>query len=217
MLLTLAPILTFWMTAMTFNLIGLDASANLFHTRNKIQLGDTIARMIQIDCLHLLTTYPMEIGLTIPIEQVYGIRWWYILAGIPLMDTIQYFAHRFQHEHPWFYRNFHYGHHNIRETFSFGSLYNSVGEVIFTGSIMGFVYMILFKFTFQEFQIVSSLAIFWTVMDHTAYFNDVWWLGRKNFHNIHHSIQVNCNYQQPFMTFWDEWLGTDYETVSKRQ
>lgn len=105
----------------------------------------------------------------------------------------------------------------MRYSWSFGSLYNNFYEVLLTGSTLALFFMHIFKFTFVEFQIVTSLATFWTVIDHTEAFNNVWWLGRKDFHRIHHSVYIDCNFQQPFMTFWDVWLGTDYDSVMRKK
>jgi sterol desaturase/sphingolipid hydroxylase (fatty acid hydroxylase superfamily) len=217
MLLTLAPILTFWVAAVSFDMLGLNSNEDVLNEHNSITKNEALIRMLQIDVLHVLTTLPWEYAWTIPPEQVYGIRWYYVIGGIFLMDTIEYFTHRIQHEIPWLYKHFHYGHHWMRYSFSFGAFYNAIQEVFLTGPIIGLFFMHIFKFTFVEFQIVSSLAVFWTVMDHTAFFDKVPWLGRKDFHRIHHSVNVDCNFQQPFMTFWDKLLGTDYESVMKKR
>lgn len=214
---TLAPLLTFWTTALVFHGVGLNSEVNMDHPRNLVTVAGTVKRMLLIDGLHVLTTLPMEWGWTIPDTQVYGVRWWYLLGGIFLMDTVEYFSHRLQHEFSWLYRMAHYGHHEMRYSWSLGSFYNSIPEVLFTGPLLGLFFMYVFQFTFVEFQLVSCLAVFWTVMDHTAAFDSVTWLGRKDFHRIHHSVYLHCNFQQPFMTFWDRWLGTDYDSVCRRQ
>lgn len=217
MLLSIAPILTFWTAAIVFDGLGWNHESSVLAQHNVITKSDAIKRMLQIDLLHLVTTLPWEYAWTIPPEQVYGCRWYYILGGIFLMDTIQYCTHRIQHEIPWLYKTFHHGHHSMRWSFSYGSFYNDICEVMVTGSIIGAMYMYVFHYTYLEFQIVSCLAIFWTVMDYTAVFNHVWWLGRKDFHRIHHSVNIDCNFQQPFMTYWDKLLGTDYEFVMKKR
>lgn len=217
MLLSLAPILTFWVAAASFDMLGLNSDEEVLEKNNSISKREAALRMLQIDTLHMFTTLPMEYAWTIPLEQVYGVRWYYLIGGIFLMDTIEYFSHRIQHQIPWLYRNFHYGHHWMRYSFSLGGFYNTLHEAAITGSMIGLFFMYVFRFTFVEFQIVSSLAVFWTVMDHTAAFDKVWWLGRKDFHRIHHSVNVDCNFQQPFMTFWDKLLGTDYDSVVKKK
>lgn len=219
MLLTLAPVITFWMTALSFHLLGLNSEANMTHPRNKITVWDSCVRMLQIDALHVLTTLPMEWGWTIPAEQVYGdgVRWWYLVGGLFLVDTVEYFSHMVQHKIPWLYRHLHYGHHEMRYSWSLGGFYNSLEEAMITGSLLGVCFMYVFAFTYLEFQVVSCVAVLWTVMDHTSAFDHVTWLGRQEFHRIHHSVYIDCNFQQPFFTFWDRWLGTDYESVQRRR
>jgi len=221
MLLTLAPILTFWTAALGFHLLGWNSPDNMEHPRNLVTVWDTVVRMLQFDAFHILSTLPMEWGWFIPPEQVYGpdgIRWRYIVGGIFLMDTVQYWAHWLQHKVPFLYKHVHSTHHAMRYSWSLGTLYNSYAEVLLlTGPLMGVIFMWVARFTFVEFQIVSSLAIFWAVMDHTSAFDQVEWLGRKDFHQIHHSVYTDCNFQQPFMTFWDRWMGTDYDSVMRRK
>jgi len=219
MWLSLAPIITFWTAAVGFHLLGWNSQANMENPRNLITVRDSVWRMCQIDVLHVLTTLPMEWGWTIPAEQVYGdgVRLGYLVGGVLLVDTIEYFSHMIQHKIPWLFKHFHSGHHAMRYSWSFGSFYNSIQEVLLTGPLLALFFMYIFRFTLVEFQIVSCLAVFWTVMDHTEAFDNVWWLGRKDFHRIHHSVYVDCNFQQPFLTFWDRWLGTDYESVMRRK
>lgn len=212
---TLAPILTFWTAALLCHGRGWNDPAHLDHPRNTVTVATTVKRMLQIDALHVATTLPMEWGWVLPADQIWGVRWWYLLGGILLMDTLQYFYHRFEHHWPWWYQRFHADHHALRYAWSLGSFYNSLSDVVLVGSLLSVGFLYVFRFTFVEFQIVSCLAVLWTVLDHTSAF-DAWW-GRSGFHAIHHSVHTNCNFQQPFLTFWDRWLGTDYASVVRRR
>ena len=66
-----------------------------------------------------------------------------------------------------------------------------------------FVFIFLCKYSLLEFNIVNSIAYVATVLQHTD-LNTF----HSNYHRVHHEKNVNCNYQQPFFTYWDRLFGT---------
>ncbi len=127
-------------------------------------------------------------------------RYEYLLYGIILVDTIEYFMHRALHKYIFLYK-YHKVHHELNNPYSYGALYNSTIEGIIEVALLLTGFMI-FNFSFTEYIIVISLANIATVLDHSS-------LNHKNkFHYLHHAKFQNYNFQQPFFTYWDRLLGT---------
>jgi sphinganine C4-monooxygenase len=127
-------------------------------------------------------------------------RYYYILCGIILVDTIEYFMHRALHKFKFLYK-YHKVHHELNNPYNFGALYNSTVEGIIESVLLlsGFL---LCNFSFTEYIIVITLANISTVLDHTS-------LNIKNsFHYLHHSKYQNNNFQQPFFTYYDRMFNT---------
>jgi len=125
----------------------------------------------------------------------------YIFLGIWWIDTVEYFIHRVMHSNSFLYKNCHKTHHELHDTYSFGSLYNGFFEHCLTSPTI-FFGIYYFGFSFSEYIIISVLANIATIIDHT-------YINYKNrFHYLHHSKYHNYNFQQPFFTYYDRILGT---------
>lgn len=132
-------------------------------------------------------------------------RWYYLLIGIWWIDTIEYATHYIMHKIPFLYKNFHKEHHRLNIPYSFGALYNSSFEAGVTSSMMLYGFYLL-GISFPEFIAVTTLANIATVLDHS---NELTFFNYKHkFHHLHHSKYQNCNFQQPFFTYYDRLFGT---------
>jgi sphinganine C4-monooxygenase len=118
------------------------------------------------------------------------------------MDTIQYWIHRLHHV-KYIYRHTHKIHHELIIPWSFGAVYNSIGETIITAPIIYLFFIKLFGYSLLEFNFVTSLAYIATILQHTN-------LNRyhSDYHLVHHKLNYNYNYQQPFFSYWDKLMGT---------
>lgn len=124
-----------------------------------------------------------------------------LINGIIWIDTAQYFMHRLYHSIPYLYRNFHKTHHEFIYPETYAALYNSRVEAATTSSII-LIGFLLFQFSFLEYIIVTSMAFLATVRDHRC---------NGEHHYIHHAINKNTNFQQPFFTYWDYVFDTIYK------
>jgi sterol desaturase/sphingolipid hydroxylase (fatty acid hydroxylase superfamily) len=69
---------------------------------------------------------------------------------------------------------------------------------------MLFVVFRLCGFSLVEFVIVNLLGTVKTVFDHT-------WFGSKDAHHwIHHEVDINSNFEQPWTDIYDRLFGTKY-------
>lgn len=206
-ILSFLPVISYWTVCVGCYYGGLDSTENIINPKNTVTLPQTIKRVIYLHILQIVTLLPIEWG-WIPGHIIYGWRWHYILLGFFLMDTVQYFSHRLNHAIPWLYAYSHKIHHEMKTTWSFGALYNSYSDALLVGSLLSISFFWIFHFTLEEFSYIVTISNIATIIDHVDYFDHKNWFGRKGYHRHHHETNVQSNFQQPFFTFWDKWLGS---------
>jgi sphinganine C4-monooxygenase len=118
------------------------------------------------------------------------------------------------HTSKWFYRTFHIRHHRLQAPYAYGALYNHPLEG-FVGDTFGAgLAYYLSGMSTRQAMLLFTLATVKTIDDHCGY--DIPWdpLQRLTSNNAHHqdihhqSWGMKTNFAQPFLTFWDDLLGT---------
>ncbi|KAI9004638.1 fatty acid hydroxylase superfamily-domain-containing protein [Gaertneriomyces semiglobifer] len=146
-----------------------------------------------------------------------------LCAAAVMLDSYQYWMHRWMHTNRWLYRKFHSVHHELTVLYAFGALYNHPVEGFLMDSIGGGVPSLILDMHPWTATIFFTLATLKTVDDHCGYalpWDPLQRLFRNNaeYHDIHHWGKGRMyNFSQPFFTFWDIWMGTDYELEMKKQ
>ncbi|RKO96042.1 hypothetical protein CXG81DRAFT_5920, partial [Caulochytrium protostelioides] len=150
-----------------------------------------------------------------------------LFAGMLIMDTYQYWMHRLMHTHRGLYRRFHSVHHELTAPFAYGALYNHVVEGVVMDMAGAGIPKLLLRMHPWTSAIFYTLASLKTVDDHCGYAlvsadSPLWWrccwplqaLFSNNaaYHDVHHwGKGRQYNFAQPFFTFWDRAMGTEYE------
>ncbi|KAI9099825.1 fatty acid hydroxylase superfamily-domain-containing protein [Phlyctochytrium arcticum] len=166
------------------------------------------------------------VGRPAPNEPFPSIEPWPLLLlklflGAIFMDTYQYWMHRWMHTNRFLYRHFHSVHHQLTVLYAFGALYNHPLEGFLMDTIGGGVPSLLLNMHPWTSTLFYSLATLKTVDDHCGYalpWDPFQRLFRNNaeYHDIHHWGKGRMyNFSQPFFTFWDVWMGTDYERAMR--
>ena len=137
----------------------------------------------------------------------------FIIAML-VMDTWQYFLHRYMHHNKLMYRYIHSQHHKLIVSYAFGALYNHSLEGLLLdtiGGAMSFLFLsmtprtsILF-FSFSTIKIVDDQCGLWLPGNplHILFQNNT------TYHDIHHQLYgAKFNFEQPFFVTWDKILGT---------
>ena len=156
------------------------------------------------------------------------------VGAILVLDTWQYFWHRAMHMNKFMYSKsatnepllanpnkslaaWHSRHHRLYVPYAYGALYNHPVEgFIFDTLGAGVAYLSMGMTTRQAmcFFVFSTIK---TVDDHSGYvlpFDPLQYFFPNNasYHDIHHqSWGIKTNFEQPYFTFWDKWLGTMYK------
>ena len=155
---------------------------------------------------NMISSTPANIFLTFPIfnyfNDIEGLSFFNILLGIFIVDTLEYFFHYLLHKNSFFYSLMHNVHHKPVPLHPRTSFSNHDLEVLMTSPVI-LVSLVFFNLSFHEYILVTALSFSATVCDHTD-------TSRRKFHYIHHHVNKNTNFQQPFFTFWDHLFGTYY-------
>ncbi|KAK9703872.1 Sphingolipid C4-hydroxylase sur2 [Basidiobolus ranarum] len=136
------------------------------------------------------------------------------MVAMLVLDTIQYFLHRWFHTNPYLYRKFHSVHHRVYCPYSFGALYNHPVEGFLLDSLGTSVAFAASGLSTRGAIAFFTFATIKTVDDHCGYslpFDPLQRLFGNNsaYHDIHHQLYgLKNNYSQPFFTHWDRLLGT---------
>ncbi|CAN1175725.1 Very-long-chain aldehyde decarbonylase GL1-9 [Linum perenne] len=222
---TFAPIVVYWMYAGLYQILP-PLDRYRLHTRKEeekknlvplcsVVKGVLIQQLVQIVAAHLLflltsTTAAPEtiIQPSVPVQTMQ-----FILAMF-VMDTWQYFVHRYMHQNKFLYRHIHSQHHRLVVPQAIGALYNHPLEGLLLDTVGGAISFLVSGMTARTGVFFFCFATVKTVDDHCGLWlpGNVFHLLFANnsaYHDIHHQLQgTKYNYSQPFFPLWDKLLGT---------
>ncbi|KAF4611059.1 hypothetical protein D9613_006805 [Agrocybe pediades] len=147
------------------------------------------------------------------------VYWWAIpafqlLAAMFIIDTWQYFLHRFMHVNKFLYKQFHSWHHRLYVPYAFGSLYNHPVEGFLLDTLGALLAEWATGMSTRQAIVLFTFSTFKTVDDHCGYslpWDPLQMLSGNNadYHDIHHQVVgIKSNFAQPFFIHWDTILGT---------
>ncbi|KAI8586932.1 fatty acid hydroxylase superfamily-domain-containing protein [Geranomyces variabilis] len=195
---------------------------------NRVTVSHVLQRVAVQHAIQIAVAYGLAVGMrednmsTRPVEHPLLFVAKIVIASV-MLDTYQYWMHRWMHTNRWLYRNFHSVHHELTVLYAFGALYNHPLEGLLmdtVGSGLPTLVLDMHPWTATAFFCIATLK---TVDDHCGYalpWDPLQTLFRNNavYHDIHHWGKGRMyNFSQPFFTFWDVWMGTDYEIAMQKQ
>lgn len=140
------------------------------------------------------------------------------LVGMLVMDTYQYWLHRYMHVNKFLYKHLHSHHHRLLNNYAYGALYNHPLEALLLDSLGGVITIYCANMSCEVSMWFMTFATVKTVLDHCGYvfpvnpLHDALPNGAR-FHDIHHDLpHIKKNFSQPFFTHWD-WLMGSYHTT----
>ncbi|MCL7047192.1 hypothetical protein MKW94_014884 [Papaver nudicaule] len=137
-----------------------------------------------------------------------------IFVAMLVMDTWQYFVHRYMHQNKFLYKHVHSQHHRLVVPYAIGALYNHPLEGLLLDTFGGVFSFLISGMTARTAVIFFCFAVVKTVDDHCGLWlpGNIFHLLFQNntaYHDIHHQLQgTKFNYSQPFFPIWDKLLGT---------
>ncbi|XP_031118607.1 very-long-chain aldehyde decarbonylase GL1-9-like [Ipomoea triloba] len=222
---TFAPIVVYWLYAGFYQLLPPLDNYRL-HTRkeedekNLVPLlavikGVLLQQLVQATIAHLLflltssTTPSVTVVQPSIIVQIVQ-----IVIAMLVMDTWQYFVHRYMHQNKFLYRHIHSQHHRLVVPYAIGALYNHPLEGLLLDTFGGAISYLISGMTARTAAIFFCFAVVKTVDDHCGLWlpGNIFHLFFQNntaYHDVHHQLQgTKYNYSQPFFPIWDKLLGT---------
>lgn len=221
---TFAPIVIYWLYAGFYQMLPHLDNYRL-HTqkeemRNTVPLssvvkGVLLQQLVQAavaQALFMVTAKSSSSGIevqpSIPMQVVQ------IILAMFVMDTWQYFVHRYMHQNKFLYRHIHSQHHKLVVPYAIGALYNHPLEGLLLDTFGGALSFLITGMTARTAVFFFCFAVVKTVDDHCGLWlpGNVFHLFFQNntaYHDIHHQLQgLKYNYSQPFFPIWDKLLGT---------
>ncbi|XVF85936.1 hypothetical protein PTKIN_Ptkin17bG0157800 [Pterospermum kingtungense] len=136
------------------------------------------------------------------------------VTAMLVMDTWQYFLHRYLHHNKFLYRHIHSQHHRLVVTYAYGALYNHPLEGLLLDTVGGALSFLISGMSPRSSIFFFSFAIIKTVDDHCGLLlpGNLFHIFFKNnsaYHDVHHQLSGSkYNFSQPFFVMWDRILGT---------
>ncbi|KAK9707247.1 hypothetical protein RND81_07G183400 [Saponaria officinalis] len=136
------------------------------------------------------------------------------LTAMMVLDTWQYFMHRYMHHNKFLYRHVHSQHHRLVVPYAFGALYNHPLEGLILDTIGGALSFLISGMSPRTSIYFFSFATIKTVDDHCGLWlpGNLFHMFFKNnsaYHDVHHQLYgTKYNFSQPFFVMWDKILGT---------
>ncbi|EEB08616.2 sphingosine hydroxylase [Schizosaccharomyces japonicus yFS275] len=131
-----------------------------------------------------------------------------------IIDTWQYFWHRYLHSNKALYNMIHAHHHRLYVPYATGALYNHPFEGLILDTFGAGVAYLVAGLTPRQSIIFFTLSTLKTVDDHCGYVFpwdplQIVFTNNARYHDLHHQpYGFLKNYSQPYFTFWDHVLGT---------
>ncbi|KAL3751618.1 hypothetical protein ACJRO7_012448 [Eucalyptus globulus] len=146
------------------------------------------------------------------------------ITAMVVLDTWQYFMHRYMHHNKFLYKHIHSQHHRLVVPYAFGALYNHPLEGLLLDTIGGALSFLLSGMSPRASIFFFSFATIKTVDDHCGLWLPgnlfhVFFKNNTAYHDVHHQLYGNkYNFSQPFFVMWDRILGTYMPyTLEKRK
>ncbi|KAH7683600.1 sphinganine C4-monooxygenase protein [Dioscorea alata] len=146
------------------------------------------------------------------------------IISMVIIDTWQYFWHRYMHLNKFLYRHIHSWHHRIIVNYSFGAQYNHPIEGLLLDTLGGALAFLISGMTPRASIFFFSFATIKGIDDHCGLwlpgniFHLFFW-NNTAYHDVHHQLYGNkYNFSQPFFITWDKIFGTYMPyTLEKRE
>ncbi|KAL8157249.1 hypothetical protein AgCh_002089 [Apium graveolens] len=135
-------------------------------------------------------------------------------TAMVVLDTWQYFMHRYMHHNKFLYRHVHSQHHRLVVPYAFGALYNHPLEGLILDTIGGALSFLISGMSPRASIFFFSFATIKTVDDHCGLWLPgnpfhIFFRNNSAYHDVHHQLYgTKYNFSQPFFVTWDKILGT---------
>lgn len=222
---TLAPIVVYWLYGGFYQILPRLENYRL-HSKKEEDLrnlvpfgvvvkGVLLQQLFQAIVAHGLFLVTSDTSISgPPVQPSIPVQILQFVIAMFVMDTWQYFVHRYMHQNKFLYRHIHSQHHKLVVPYAIGALYNHPLEGLLLDTVGGALSFLVSGMTARTAVFFFCFAVVKTVDDHCGLWlpGNIFHIFFKNntaYHDIHHQLQgTKFNYSQPFFPIWDKILGT---------
>ncbi|XP_008811577.1 very-long-chain aldehyde decarbonylase GL1-9-like [Phoenix dactylifera] len=231
---TFAPIVVYWLYAGMYQLLP-PLDRYRLHTRKEeeqknlvplssVVKGVLLQQLVQATVAQVLFLVTSSSTGT-PIQPSILVQLIQIFVAMLVMDTWQYFVHRYMHQNKFLYRHIHSQHHRLVVPYAIGALYNHPLEGLLLDTLGGAMSFLISGMTARTSVFFFCFAVIKTIDDHCGLWLPgnifhIFFQNNTAYHDIHHQLQgTKYNYSQPFFSIWDNILGTrmPYALVARQE
>ncbi|XP_008784844.2 sphinganine C4-monooxygenase 2-like [Phoenix dactylifera] len=232
---TFVPVAVYWIYSGIYMLLGGLENYRL-HPKGEEDVKNIVSKGTVVQGVLVQQTFQIAVslllfmvvsddsGVTPPQPSPLVIVVQFIIAMV-VMDTWQYFMHRYMHLNKFLYKHIHSKHHSLVVPYAFGALYNHPLEGLILDTIGGALSFLVSGMTPRTAISFFSFATIKTVDDHCGLWLPgnlfhVFFNNNSAYHDIHHQLYGNkYNFSQPFFVIWDKILGTHmpYSLVERKE
>lgn len=231
---TFAPIIVYWLYAGIYQLLP-PLDRYRLHTRKEeeqknlvpfssVVKGVLFQQLVQATVAQILflatsssTETPIQPSILVQLIQIF--------VAMLVMDTWQYFVHRYMHQNKFLYRHIHSQHHRLVVPYAIGALYNHPLEGLLLDTLGGAISFLVSGMTARTAVFFFCFAVMKTIDDHCGLWLPgnifhIFFQNNTAYHDIHHQLQGSkYNYSQPFFSIWDKILGTHmpYSLIARQE
>jgi len=221
---TVMPIVVYWAYSGIYTLFGSFDDYRLHSKkdeddRNLVSKGDVVKGVLlqqavqAVVAIILFTVTGNDTDASITQKSPLVLMRQFVTAMV-VLDSWQYFMHRYMHHNKFLYKHIHSQHHRLVVPYAFGALYNHPFEGLILDTIGGALSFLLSGMSPRASIFFFSFATIKTVDDHCGLWLPgnlfhVFFKNNSAYHDIHHQLYGSkYNFSQPFFVMWDRILGT---------
>ncbi|GMH27599.1 hypothetical protein Nepgr_029442 [Nepenthes gracilis] len=222
---TFVPIVVYWVYSGIYFLLGsfenyrlhprIDEDEKNLVSKGTVIMGVLLQQTVQAIVAIILFTVVDDSGEAAGEQKAsFIVLLGQFFTAMVVLDTWQYFMHRYMHLNKFLYRHIHSQHHRLVVPYAFGALYNHPLEGLILDTIGGAISFLVSGMTPRASIFFFSFATMKTVDDHCGLMLPgnlfhVFFKNNTAYHDIHHQLYGGkYNFSQPFFVLWDRILGT---------
>ncbi|XP_054809619.1 sphinganine C4-monooxygenase 1-like [Prosopis cineraria] len=226
---TFAPIFVYWIYSGIYVVLGLFSENYRLHSKkdedeknlvSKVSVvkGVLLQQVVQAVVAILLFAVTSGNGddggnVTVENTSILVLLRQFVTAMV-VMDTWQYFMHRYMHHNKFLYKHIHSQHHRLVVPYAYGALYNHPVEGLLLDTVGGALSFLTSGMSPRVSIFFFSFATIKTVDDHCGLWLPgnlfhIFFTNNSAYHDVHHQLYgTKYNFSQPFFVMWDRILGT---------
>ncbi|XWS34097.1 hypothetical protein CRYUN_Cryun21dG0010300 [Craigia yunnanensis] len=137
-----------------------------------------------------------------------------VIIAMVVMDTHQYFVHRFIFHNKFLYKYIHAQHHRLVVPYPFGAIYSHPLEAFLADTLGGSLSFVLSGMSPRTSIFFYAFVTIKNVDDHCGIMLPgnpfhIFFTNNTAYHDLHHQLYGGkYNFAQPFFVMWDRILGT---------